>query len=118
MNIESGGQLPDEFVMITDDVEAKAILLRCGILDYLTNPRTLAKTHTGFCCHFDHPTHWILGTYHKDNPKPEDNGFVVFGWPKKSFSKTIIKDFIESQNLRPSQDVIHFRKGDNPYEKS
>lgn len=77
--------------MISDDAEATEILLRLGVLDKMRDPLSFPEGKAAFLGHKQHPTHWVLGCRFSGCENPADNGFVVFGWPKKDFPAEVMK---------------------------
>ena len=112
-------KLPDRFVKILDDIEAKAFLAALGILADLPNKSALANSgvaemDTIAVAHYGHPTHWILAFRFHGNEKPEDNGFAVFGWPKNRCPRSVIEDAIDKQGLGDPDAFKISEFGDDP----
>jgi len=95
-------ELPDCFVQITDDTQAKAFLVALGIFDRLSKDITLsqadARTNddTIIEAFYDHPTHWICAGRFYGLHDEKENGFVVIGWPRNKFQKDVVVDFIST----------------------
>jgi len=112
-------ELPDRFVEISDDIEAKAFLAALGILGELPTKSALANSgaaeiDTIAVAHYDHPTHWILAFRFHGNERQEDNGFAVFGWPKNRCPRSVIEDAIERQGLGDPDAFKISELGDDP----
>jgi hypothetical protein len=98
-------KLPDEFVQMRDDAEAKAFICALGILsDFeqdvcLTQPDSGHDDNTMFVGYYGHPTHWILAARTLGNDDEKENGFVVTAWPKNKYPESIIETVIASFDL-------------------
>jgi hypothetical protein len=110
--------LPDKFVLISDDTEAQAFLMATGILDKLPNPSTRPDTQTTMCADYSHPSHWILATRIQGNADPTENGFMVMAWPKCKWPRSVIKEAIERQRLGHPNDVRLFYDEDDAHSLS
>ena len=78
-------QSPDEQIDISDDSEAKVLLLELGILNKFTTKLPPHET-TQAVVYGEHPTHHILAVLYAGHAKTTDNGFVVFCLPRSRFS--------------------------------
>jgi len=97
-------KLPDDRFTITDDAEAQAFLATIGILDKLLKQGSLTdlgagKVNTVAVCHYSHETHWILACRFHGLEDEKENGFMVLGWPKNKFPRSVLEDAIKAQNL-------------------
>lgn len=105
-----GEELPDCPVRISDDAQAKRLLLALGILDELPSKDALrnsgrAEIDTVAVPFLDHPTHWILAFRFHGNELPEDNGFLVCAWPKNQYPRTVIEAALEREQFGPPDAV-------------
>jgi hypothetical protein len=71
----------DPVTLVTDDTEARAIMLELGVLDQISR-KTAATDTTSVCVVDSHPTHWCMCARIWDNPDPAENGFMVVAYPK------------------------------------
>jgi len=118
MNPPLSSKLEDKVIRITDDTRAQAFLLAECILDKLPSKNALAdnraiEINTIFCKHFAHATHWILACRIHGNLDEKENGFLIFGWPKNKWPKSVIDDAIRKQNLGVPDDVKVFTENDD-----
>ena len=78
-------QNPDKLFQITNDSEAKVLLLELGLMGTFSNRvegiESPTEAVTGECS-----THYILAMLFSGRTKPEDNGYVVYGFPKSKCS--------------------------------
>jgi len=85
---------------IRDDDDARAFLLRLGILDKFSKRAQLAGEWAESVGHADHPTHWILATRFSGFSDALENGFVVQGWPKTLYSLERINALLHARNQK------------------
>ena len=110
-------ELPDRFVQIADDEEAKRFIFALGIWDDLAKDVTfehsdgrLDHDETAVVAFFDHPTHWILaGRVHNS---PTERGFIVLGWPRNKWPRTVVSDFLSKIPLGDSPSFRISKFGD------
>ena len=86
--------LPDDFVNITDDDNARNFLIECALLERLESAGALTKGLSAVCG-FNHASHWILAVKYSGFPNPDDNGFQVRAWPKSQFPRSVIREQLE-----------------------
>ena len=80
---------PNQFRKITDDTDAKALLVQYGILEKLLEHRRPAHLSGEWSAslHFPgHPTHWISAVRYEGFTNPADNGYVLHCIPKSQCS--------------------------------
>lgn len=76
--------------VITDDARAQELALYAGVWDTLaTMP---AARDLCIAPVVNHPKHWLIFARVRNNPDPEENGFIVFSYPKASvpYSRVIL----------------------------
>ncbi len=103
--------MSDDIIHITDDEAAREFLQRNDLLRTLE--QECAFTHgVTACCKLDHVTHWILAVRYDGHTNPADNGYIVFGWPKARFPKSVIDDQLRELNISAPSWRREYRKDD------
>lgn len=80
-------------VVNRDDLQCKGILGSMGMLDLFQKPK---EPYWSMVASDDHSTHFVVGMRFAGNPKPEDNGYVVYFVPKNGIMLKLqdVVDFV------------------------
>lgn len=85
--------LPDTNFCFTDDARAKAVADLFNLTRLLI-PETGFKYGSVAVTHIS-PTHYILVQKFHGHPKPEDNGYLAWGWSKKEMGDKEANERVE-----------------------
>lgn len=104
---------PNELIEITNDHDAKALLLQLGVLDKFSQRGPLADKWSEALHFTTHPTHWVLARLYTGFKNPADNGYVVQCFPKSRFSIEQMKQIAAKATLDmfPTGQIEEFRPG-------
>ena len=80
----------DRVTPITDDAEAKAIMLEYDVLDQVSR-QTNSDDTISACIVENHPTHWLMCCRFWNNPNPAENGFALTAYPKAAVDRLTVQ---------------------------
>jgi hypothetical protein len=91
---------PDKLFQFTNNARVKVLLFELGLIDKFSKvvPGVPAPTEavTGECS-----THYILAILFSGRTKPDDNGYVVYCFPKSQCSaekaSQVVRDILKAQ---------------------
>jgi hypothetical protein len=86
----------DNFFEITDNQEAKHILVELGIAEHLTNGARLSEPDVKIARCEDLETHHVIAIYYSGHKEIKDNGFVVQFHRKHSGSEAAILVYLDT----------------------
>ncbi len=106
----TGPDFPETKLMSEVDEQVKAIALRYGLTDLL-DEETALQHPSGIAditmrLFGNHPTHWLMLARFVGSLNPADNGYAMWGWPKKFYTEDEVK--------AESQFIITFLSHPNP----
>ncbi|ACB75873.1 hypothetical protein [Opitutus terrae] len=79
-------KFPDEELISFDDTEVKKVLVELGVIHNFSLPPDPRSTVFTYGVD-DHPTHWLLFACFRGFKQKSDNGYMMFGWRKKKFTR-------------------------------
>jgi hypothetical protein len=85
---------PDAAFEITDDQEAKHILVELGIAEHLTNRASLTEPDVQIARFEDLPSHHVVAIYYSGHKEKKDNGFVVQFHHRRAGSEAALVSYL------------------------
>ena len=89
---------PNEIVEISDDTDAKALLVQLGVINKFPESPNLSEPWAARVGYADHPTHWIMATLFTGFPNAIDNGYVIYCLPKSQFALPDANQWLRANN--------------------